>query len=105
MPALHKYIGNPFLTWVLNKLFGAGISHAQLLRFKLSRVSFLMALIATVGIIFLHQIIYLTPMLKTDFQYIYGVQALHQALYPPLSLASHYKSAFLREGLYKSYVI
>jgi glycosyltransferase involved in cell wall biosynthesis len=29
MPALHKYIGNPFLTWVLNKLFGAGISDAH----------------------------------------------------------------------------
>lgn len=29
MPALHKYIGNPFLTWVLNALFGAGISDAH----------------------------------------------------------------------------
>ncbi len=29
MPALHKYIGNPFLTWILNKLFGAGISDAH----------------------------------------------------------------------------
>jgi glycosyltransferase involved in cell wall biosynthesis len=29
MPALHKYIGNPFLTWVLNQLFGAGISDAH----------------------------------------------------------------------------
>jgi glycosyltransferase involved in cell wall biosynthesis len=29
MPALHKYIGNPFLTWVLNKLFSAGISDAH----------------------------------------------------------------------------
>jgi glycosyltransferase involved in cell wall biosynthesis len=29
MPALHKYIGNPFLTWVLNRLFGAGISDAH----------------------------------------------------------------------------
>lgn len=29
MPALHKYIGNPFLTWVLNKLFGTGISDAH----------------------------------------------------------------------------
>jgi glycosyltransferase involved in cell wall biosynthesis len=29
MPALHKYIGNPFLTWVLNVLFKAGISDAH----------------------------------------------------------------------------
>ncbi len=29
MPALHKYIGNPFLTWVLNVLFHAGISDAH----------------------------------------------------------------------------
>ncbi len=29
MPALHKYIGNPFLTWVLNALFHAGISDAH----------------------------------------------------------------------------
>jgi hypothetical protein len=29
MPALHRYVGNPFLTWVLNKLFGAGISDAH----------------------------------------------------------------------------
>lgn len=29
MPGLHKYIGNPFLTWILNKLFGAGISDAH----------------------------------------------------------------------------
>ena len=29
MPALHKYIGNPFLTWMLNALFHAGISDAH----------------------------------------------------------------------------
>jgi glycosyltransferase involved in cell wall biosynthesis len=29
MPALHRYIGNPFLTWLLNKLFAAGISDAH----------------------------------------------------------------------------
>ncbi len=29
MPPLHKYIGNPFLTWVLNALFHAGISDAH----------------------------------------------------------------------------
>jgi glycosyltransferase involved in cell wall biosynthesis len=29
MPALHRYVGNPFLTWILNKLFGAGISDAH----------------------------------------------------------------------------
>lgn len=29
MPALHRYIGNPFLTWVLNVLFKAGISDAH----------------------------------------------------------------------------
>lgn len=29
MPALHKYIGNPFLTWMLNALFNAGISDAH----------------------------------------------------------------------------
>jgi glycosyltransferase involved in cell wall biosynthesis len=29
MPALHRYIGNPFLTWVLNKLFGTGVSDAH----------------------------------------------------------------------------
>jgi len=29
MPALHKYIGNPFLTWMLNALFKAGISDAH----------------------------------------------------------------------------
>lgn len=29
MPALHKYIGNPFLTWVLNALFQTGISDAH----------------------------------------------------------------------------
>jgi glycosyltransferase involved in cell wall biosynthesis len=29
MPALHKYIGNPFLTWVLNVLFHTGISDAH----------------------------------------------------------------------------
>jgi glycosyltransferase involved in cell wall biosynthesis len=26
MPKLHRYIGNPFLTWLLNRLFSAGIS-------------------------------------------------------------------------------
>jgi len=29
MPALHRYIGNPFLTWVLNALFSTGISDAH----------------------------------------------------------------------------
>ena len=29
MPALHRYIGNPFLTWLLNLLFSAGISDAH----------------------------------------------------------------------------
>ncbi len=29
MPALHKYIGNPFLTWMLNRLFGVGISDSH----------------------------------------------------------------------------
>jgi glycosyltransferase involved in cell wall biosynthesis len=29
MPALHRYIGNPFLTWVLNKLFATEISDAH----------------------------------------------------------------------------
>jgi glycosyltransferase involved in cell wall biosynthesis len=29
MPALHRYIGNPFLTWILNVLFKAGISDAH----------------------------------------------------------------------------
>ena len=29
MPALHRYIGNPFLTWLLNILFKAGISDAH----------------------------------------------------------------------------
>ncbi|MGZ7068050.1 MAG: glycosyltransferase family 2 protein [Methanobacterium sp.] len=29
MPSLHKYIGNPFLTWILNALFKAGISDAH----------------------------------------------------------------------------
>jgi glycosyltransferase involved in cell wall biosynthesis len=29
MPALHKYIGNPFLTWLLNALFSTGISDAH----------------------------------------------------------------------------
>jgi glycosyltransferase involved in cell wall biosynthesis len=29
MPALHKYVGNPFLTWILNVLFKAGISDAH----------------------------------------------------------------------------
>lgn len=29
MPALHKYVGNPFLTWILNVLFHAGISDAH----------------------------------------------------------------------------
>jgi glycosyltransferase involved in cell wall biosynthesis len=29
MPALHRYIGNPILTWVLNQLFSAGISDAH----------------------------------------------------------------------------
>ncbi len=29
MPALHRYIGNPFLTWMLNSLFGAGISDSH----------------------------------------------------------------------------
>jgi glycosyltransferase involved in cell wall biosynthesis len=29
MPALHRYIGNPFLTWVLNVLFKTGISDAH----------------------------------------------------------------------------
>ena len=29
MPALHRYIGNPFLTWVLNKLFATKISDAH----------------------------------------------------------------------------
>lgn len=29
MPALHKYIGNPFLTWMLNTLFKAGISDSH----------------------------------------------------------------------------
>jgi glycosyltransferase involved in cell wall biosynthesis len=26
MPGLHRYVGNPFLTWLLNRLFSAGIS-------------------------------------------------------------------------------
>ena len=26
MPKLHRYVGNPFLTWLLNRLFSAGIS-------------------------------------------------------------------------------
>ena len=29
MPALHRYIGNPFLTWMLNVLFSTGISDAH----------------------------------------------------------------------------
>jgi glycosyltransferase involved in cell wall biosynthesis len=29
MPALHRYIGNPFLTWVLNKLFATEVSDAH----------------------------------------------------------------------------
>jgi len=29
MPALHRYIGNPFLTWLLNRLFYTGISDAH----------------------------------------------------------------------------
>lgn len=29
MPALHRYLGNPFLTWLLNALFKAGISDAH----------------------------------------------------------------------------
>ncbi|WP_414468689.1 glycosyltransferase family 2 protein [Methanobacterium sp. ACI-7] len=29
MPALHKYIGNPFLTWLLNALFKSGISDSH----------------------------------------------------------------------------
>lgn len=29
MPALHQYIGNPFLTWLLNVLFSTGISDAH----------------------------------------------------------------------------
>jgi len=29
MPALHRYVGNPFLTWVLNTLFHTGISDAH----------------------------------------------------------------------------
>lgn len=29
MPWLHRYIGNPFLTWVLNVLFKAGVSDAH----------------------------------------------------------------------------
>jgi len=29
MPALHRYVGNPFLTWMLNFLFKAGISDAH----------------------------------------------------------------------------
>lgn len=29
MPALHRYIGNPFLTWLLNALFKAGVSDAH----------------------------------------------------------------------------
>ncbi len=29
MPALHRYIGNPVLTWILNMLFSAGISDAH----------------------------------------------------------------------------
>ena len=29
MPALHRYVGNPFLTWVLNVLFSTGISDAH----------------------------------------------------------------------------
>ena len=29
MPSLHRYIGNPFLTWMLNALFSSGISDAH----------------------------------------------------------------------------
>lgn len=29
MPALHRYIGNPFLTWLLNRVFGTHISDAH----------------------------------------------------------------------------
>lgn len=29
MPALHRYVGNPFLTWLLNALFKAGVSDAH----------------------------------------------------------------------------
>jgi len=29
MPPLHRYIGNPFLTWLLNQLFGTDISDAH----------------------------------------------------------------------------
>ena len=53
MPALHRYVGNPILTWMLNALFKAGISDAHcgmraikrdiLLRFKLLRISLLIA--------------------------------------------------------------
>jgi len=29
MPALHRYLGNPLLTWILNRLFSAGITDAH----------------------------------------------------------------------------
>jgi glycosyltransferase involved in cell wall biosynthesis len=29
MPALHRYIGNPVLTWLLNRLFGSNVSDAH----------------------------------------------------------------------------
>ena len=29
MPPLHRYIGNPILTWILNHLFGAGVSDSH----------------------------------------------------------------------------
>ena len=29
MPALHKYIGNPLLTWIMNRLFGLSITDSQ----------------------------------------------------------------------------
>ncbi|MFA4701980.1 glycosyltransferase family 2 protein [Pyrococcus kukulkanii] len=29
MPALHRYIGNPILTWILNLFFGVGVSDAH----------------------------------------------------------------------------
>jgi glycosyltransferase involved in cell wall biosynthesis len=29
MPSLHRYVGNPLLTWLLNGLFGSGISDAH----------------------------------------------------------------------------
>ncbi|HOO54543.1 MAG TPA: glycosyltransferase family 2 protein [Methanothrix sp.] len=29
MPALHRHVGNPLLTWILNRLFGVGISDSH----------------------------------------------------------------------------